>query len=114
MIEHYGFGEIVINGKRYIHDLIVFHNGRIKDKWWRLEGHRLSIIDVEDVLKDKPEILVIGSGYSGLMTVDNDVVRTLKDRGIDVIVEKSTRACKVYNELKMKSKKVALAIHLTC
>jgi hypothetical protein len=114
MIEHYDFGEITINGKRYFHDLIVFHTGKIKDNWWRVEGHRLSIEDIKDILKDKPEILVIGSGYDGLMRVDNNVIKTLKDAGIDVIVKKSVEACKVYNELKTKSKKVALAIHLTC
>jgi hypothetical protein len=114
MIEHYDFGEITINGKRYFHDLIVFHTGKIKDNWWRVEGHRLSIEDIKDILKDKPEILVIGSGYDGLMRVDNNVIKTLKDAGIDVVVKKSVEACKVYNELKTKSKKVALAIHLTC
>jgi hypothetical protein len=114
MIEHYDFGEITINGKRYFHDLIVFHTGKIKDNWWRVEGHRLSMEDIKDILKDKPEILVIGSGYDGLMRVDNNVIKTLKDAGIDVIVKKSVEACKVYNELKTKSKKVALAIHLTC
>jgi len=114
MIEHYSFGEIIINGKKYVHDLIVFQSGEIKDNWWRMEGHRLSIEDIKDVLEDKPEILVIGSGYNGLMRVDSDVVKALKDAGIDVIVKKSAEACKVYNELKMKSKKIALAIHLTC
>lgn len=73
MIEHYGFSEIIINGRKYIHDLIVFHNGRIKDRWWRLEGHWLSIRDIEDILKDKPEILVIGSGYNGLMMMDDGI-----------------------------------------
>lgn len=114
MIEHYSFGEIIINGKRYTHDLIVFHDGGIKDNWWRLEGHYLNMKDIEDILQRKPEVLVIGTGYHGLMKVDSNVIKALKDTGVEVIVKSSAEACRVYNELRLKSKKVTLAIHLTC
>ncbi|MEM2708006.1 MAG: hypothetical protein QW534_00015 [Candidatus Methanomethylicia archaeon] len=42
------------------------------------------------------------------------VFKTLKDKGIDTIVEKNVKACRAYNGLKRESKKVALVIHLTC
>jgi len=68
MIDSYDFGRIIINGKRYNSDLIVFSD-KVRDGWWRKEGHRLDVEDLKDVLESKPEVLVVGTGYSGLMRI---------------------------------------------
>jgi len=60
MIDSYGFGHITINGKRYTNDVIVFSD-RVKDNWWRKEGHQLQMEDIEAVVNEKPEVLVVGS-----------------------------------------------------
>jgi hypothetical protein len=45
MITSYDFGHIIIDGKRYTSDLIVFPD-RVKVGWWRKEGHRLQLEDL--------------------------------------------------------------------
>jgi hypothetical protein len=112
MIESYDFGQIVIAGRKYSRDVIIFPN-RIKDSWWRREGHRLSIEDVEEVVRDKPEILVVGTGYLGLMKIPPETRDYLKSKGIALVADRTEEACKIYNELS-KSRKVAAALHLTC
>jgi len=112
-VEKYSFGEIVIDGKLYTRDLIITPT-RIKPNWWRKEGHELCLEDIKDVLEEDIEILVVGTGYSGLMRVLPEVYEEAEKRGIRIIVEKSAEACKVYNKLASEGKKVALAIHLTC
>jgi hypothetical protein len=112
MIESYDFGQIIINGRRYNHDVIVFPN-HVKDNWWRKEGHRLCLEDLEDVLEAEPEVLIIGTGYSGLMRVPQEVSDFLKSRNIRLIVENTKQACQTYNSL-YRSKKVVAALHLTC
>ena len=37
MIEEYSFGQILISGKKYNSDLIIFAD-HIYDNWWRKEG----------------------------------------------------------------------------
>ena len=112
MIDSYDFGRIVINGKRYSSDLIVFSD-TVRGGWWRKEGHRLHVEDLKDVLEVKPEVLVVGTGYSGLMRVPPETRRYVESEGIEFIAQKTAEACETFNRL-VKSRKVVAALHLTC
>lgn len=112
MIESYDFGQITINGRRYHRDVIIFPDN-VKDGWWRREGHRLSLEDLKDVFEAEPEVLVIGTGYSGLMKVPQEVKDHVKSRNIELVVENTRQACQTYNRLR-QSMKVIAAFHLTC
>ncbi len=112
MIDSYEFGRIVINGKRYDSDLIVFSD-KVRSGWWRKEGHRLHVEDLKDVLEVKPEVLVVGTGYSGLMTVPPETRKYVESEGIELMAQKTTEACETFNRL-VKSRKVVAALHLTC
>jgi hypothetical protein len=112
MIDSYEFGRIVINGKRYDSDLIVFSD-KVRSGWWRKEGHRLHVEDLKEVLEVKPEVLVVGTGYSGLMTVPPETRKYIESKGIELMVQKTTEACETFNRL-VKSRKVVAALHLTC
>lgn len=102
----------MIDGRVYNRDVIVSHDN-VKDGWWRKEGHRLSLEDLNEVFEAKPEVLVIGTGYVGLMTVPQEVMDHMKSRNIELIVENTRQACKTYNRL-CKSRKTVAAFHLTC
>jgi len=113
MIDSYDFGQIVIDGRRYTSDVIVFRD-RVRDGWWRKEGHRLYVEDIEEAVEEeKPELFVVGTGYSGLMRVLPETESYLKSKGIELIVQSTREACKTFNRL-VKSKKVMGALHLTC
>ena len=112
MIDSYDFGRIVINGERYNSDLIVFSD-KVRDGWWRKEVHRLHVEDLKDVLEFKPEVLVVGTGYSGLMRIPLETRRYVESEGIELIAQKTAKACETFNRL-VKSRKVVAALHLTC
>lgn len=112
MIDSYDFGRIVIDGKHYSSDLIVFPD-KVRDGWWRKEGHRLNVEDLKDVLEAKPEVLVVGTGNSGLMTILPETRKHVESEGIELIAQKTAEACETFNRL-VKSRKVAAALHLTC
>jgi hypothetical protein len=111
-IEHYSFGKIVIDGKTYTSDLIIYPD-RIDPSWWRKEGHLLQIDDLSDVLKENPDLIIIGTGYSGVMRVSEDVIKFLKSKKINVIIEKTSEAVITYNK-SPKTKKIIACLHLTC
>lgn len=113
LIDSYNFGEIVIDGRRYFRDLILFPE-RVESGWWRREGHNLSVEDLEEVLKEKPEILIVGTGYAGLMKVSKEVRDRVKALGIELIVQRTEEACRTYNNLIQSGRKVVAALHLTC
>ena len=113
LVESYRFGKIQVQGKSYSSDLIIFPDS-IHSNWWRKKGHLLHLEDLE-ILKDtKIDLLVIGTGSIGRMKVPEEVINQLKQRGIDVLVCKSSEAVERYNNLAKTGNTTALAIHLTC
>lgn len=111
-IESYSFGRISIDGKKYTNDLIIFPD-RVRDNWWREEGHFLQVQDLKGVFEEKPEVLIIGKGAHGRMNVSQEVKERCKEEGIDLKIEKTGKATTTYNKLRDK-KKVVAALHLTC
>ena len=111
-IEHYSFGRITIDGKTYTSDVIIYP-GRVDSSWWRKEGHYLQVVDLTDVINAKPEVLIIGTGYSGVMVVPKETISHLESKGIEVHVARSEKAVEMFNKLQ-KEKLLIAALHLTC
>lgn len=111
-ITNYKFGKIGIDGNKYTNDLIIFPNN-IKTNWWRDKGHKLQPQDLEEVFEYKPKKLIVGKGYYGFMSISEEVKEKAKEMNIELIGEKSKKACKLFNETKNKDNLV-FAIHLTC
>jgi len=112
MIDSYEFGEIIIDGKSYTSDVIIYPD-RIDDKWWRKEGHKLQVEDIKEVMNAKPEVLIVGTGYSGFLEVASRTKHFLETNGVELIVANTKKACQKYNE-RSKTKRVVAAFHLTC
>lgn len=112
IIDSYQFGLIVINGRKYTSDIIIFPE-RVKDNWWRKVGHQLCLDDIAEVLTGSPEVLVVGTGASDLMKVLPEVRQVVDARGIELIVEPTDKACHTYNQL-CRSRRAVAALHLTC
>ncbi len=111
-IKKYRFGNIYQDNKHYKNDLIIYPD-RIDSEWWRKESHRLYLEDIESGLTEKPEILIIGTGFYGLMKVDQGLIEYLENAVIEYYLDKTGKAVKKYNEIS-ESKKVITALHLTC
>ena len=112
MIDAYDFGRIVIDGTVFTSDVIIFPD-RVKDEWWRKDGHVLHIEDIESIVKEKPEVLIVGTGKYGVMKVSVQTREYIESNGIDLIVEQTDKACEVYNQIS-REKRVIAALHLTC
>lgn len=112
MIDSYDFGEVVIDGKNYTSDVIIYPD-RVNGSWWRKEGHELCVDDLEDVLDKKPDVIIVGMGSPGLMQVLPETEKLIRSKGIKLIVQPTKDACKTYNHLSSSQKVIAL-LHLTC
>ena len=112
-IEEYRFGYIRVGSESYQRDLIILPERVIPD-WWREQGHRLSLEDLREVIGCRPDILIIGTGASGVMKVPRDTCDELEDMGIEVVVTRTVEAVLEYNRLIDKGRRVAAALHLTC
>ncbi len=112
MIDSYSFGRMEIRGQAYTSDLILFPD-KIKDSWWRESGHTLSLRDMEDVFQETPEVIVVGTGFYGIMKVEEEVKQAAHSKGITLVIEKTEKAVESYNKIAPQKKTIG-AFHLTC
>jgi len=110
-VDSYNFGRITIDGKTYTSDVIIFPD-RVISSWWRESGHSLSLKDIGVILEQRPEVLVVGTGNTGLMRVPTEVVKEIRKMEIEVIIQKTSSACQTFNQLRDR-RLVVGAFHLT-
>jgi hypothetical protein len=111
-IDSYSFGRMTVDGRTYTQDLILYPD-RIQDSWWRRRGHHLIPEDLSGVFEEQPEVLVVGTGASGIMEVPESTKQTLLAEGIETVAVPTDRAVKYYMRLQGR-KRVVGAFHLTC
>jgi len=114
MIEYYSFGQMLVDGQEYGKDLMILPNGEIVSPWWRKTGHELILPDLEIIVTAKPNILVIGTGSSGLMRPKPGLISTLESMGTKTTVLPTKQAVNEYNSLIGTEGKLAACFHLTC
>ena len=112
MIKFCRFVNITIDDKKFTKDLIIYPD-HINSNWRRKKGHFLTEGDIAAVIDYKPEVLIIGTGATGLMKVDEKLKEKLKSLGIEFVIKKTVEAVTEYNII-YKDKKVVAALHLTC
>lgn len=111
-INEYNFGYIVINGHKYLSDVMIYPDGAVEE-WWRSEGHTVNHDDILGVLSSEPEVLVLGTGATGMMKVPFAIYELCREKGINLVVETTADAVNVFNHRKKESR-TAAGLHLTC
>ena len=113
-IESYSFGSMMIDGTSYTSDLIIYPDGTILSSWWRKSGHSLVEEDIADVIKQAPEVIVVGTGAQGVMKPDPKLVTMLEQKGISFKPLSTGNAVEEFNRLAEEGCNVAGCFHLTC
>ncbi len=112
IIDSYQFGFIVVNGKKYASDVIIFPDS-VSDNWRRKTSHQLRLDELSEAIVENPEALIVGTGAFGVMEVLPEVKQSLEAQGIKLIAQPTNEACQIYNQL-CQSQRVVAALHLTC
>ncbi len=110
-IDSYSFGVMKINGSIYTADLIITPDRIIAD-WWRREGHCFFPEDLAGIDLETVESVFIGTGWDGLLKVDQATVELFDEKNISFLVDKTAIAVREYNRC-TSSNKVGF-FHLTC
>jgi hypothetical protein len=103
---------VVIDGKRYRRDVIVYPD-RVQPDWWRREGHVLRLEDLADVLSAEPDTVIVGTGSQERLQIAPEVIAHTTKIGVELLEFQTCVACRTFNELTGKRKVIAL-LHLTC
>jgi hypothetical protein len=111
-INSYHFGEMDIDGTVYTSDLVIAL-GNIHTRWYRQEGHRVKLLDLEKWIGKDCKKLIVGTGAAGFCKVASEVEQYCKEHSIELITLPTGKAIEEFNAISDKSKAVA-AFHLTC
>lgn len=119
-IERFEWGQFQIQGDFHSADGkgvgkdICIVGGEVQP-WSARKGHRLRPKMVHCALSPEVKILVIGNGVNGAIRVTKKTRQAVEDAGIDeLIIEKTPKACEIYNRLARKGEAVAFLAHGTC
>ncbi len=120
MIEEYRFGLIIIDGRKYENDVEVRWTEEVLPLKFR-EKHIIDVEEVERVVEQNPETIIIGTGESGMANVSEEAIDFIKEKGIELIIDKTEEAIKTFNvmneeslEEEGKQRRVAGLFHITC
>lgn len=115
-ISYPGFGEIIIDGQRYDHDVVIEDDTvseRDKGPSRPLKsglGHT-PLTAREDLPWSRPR-LIVGSGYSGRLPVLSEVEKEAGTRDVDLIVLPTADAVRLLNDTDQSG--VNAILHVTC
>lgn len=112
------FGQITIDGRPYSQVLIVGQQILERD-YTRLNqlfgtSHQIGDWEMERLAEQNPEIIIVGTGQSGMLTMDQKFHDTLQSRGIEVITTVTPKALKIYNGKVKEGRRVNALLHTTC
>ncbi len=112
MIDSYTFGKFIVDKQTYESNIILLGD-KVKPAR-HLPGHELKIDDFIELIDYKPEIIIIGTGESGVVKPQQEIINFIEEKEIKLLIEKTGDACNTYNNLIKQGKKVAAFLHNTC
>ena len=115
--EYPGFGRIVIDGKAYEHDVVVYPSGRVekRKKWLSKEkhgtSHKFDPDELREYLREDFDVLLVGTGFYGYLSLLPESRELVK--GKEVIELPTGKAVEKFNEM-AKEKRILAVFHVTC
>ena len=116
-INKLSFGSIIIEGKKYFRDVLIFADGTVKRRkggFLMFGSHNIKKEEIEELIQGEPETIIIGTGTSGKASLAPGVESWSKERNLSLIVQPSHEAVAKLNEFTEQERKVAALIHITC
>lgn len=111
------FGEVVVDGERQDHDLVVRANGKVKKRKKKLSrqvhgtAHEISEQEIRYVCKGSPALVVIGAGHHGQISLSREAHAWLNAAGIRVMILPTPEAAVAFNQAAGPK---ALLLHVAC
>ena len=110
------FGEIEIDGQRYQHDVVIERGVVYKRKKKASKAYRdrygHTPLSAKESIPWGGDSLYIGTGMYGALPVMPMVYKEAKQRGVDIVADKTEVVCRLLEELRPKD--INAILHVTC
>ena len=111
------FGSIVIEGKKYSRDILIFADGTVRKRkggFLMFGRHEIKTRELEELSHGQPEVIVVGTGTDGAAHIAAEAEGWAKANSVSLLVQPSYDAIVRLNGLAEQKKKVAGLIHIAC
>lgn len=112
------WGKVKVNGQEHQQVLIVGDQvmERETDKLHRLfkTTHQIGDWERELLMSQKPDVILIANGWSGVLKVSEDFKKKLSDQKIELKIVLTSKVADEYEKLLQAGKRVNVLIHTTC
>ena len=111
------FGSITIDGKTFEHDVVIGLSGGVRKRRKKLSkaeygtSHILSKAEAKDVFEDGCELLVIGAGQDGRLSLSPEAEAYFEKKSCRVVTKPTPDAVAEFNAA--RGRKIGL-MHVTC
>ena len=116
-IDKFSFGSIVVEGRKYSRDVLIFADGTVKKRkggFLMFGSHKIKKKEIEELIQGQPETIIVGTGTNGAANIGPELESWAKGKNLSLIVQPSYNAVAKLNELTEQQKRVAALIHITC
>jgi hypothetical protein len=116
-IDSFNFGFIVVDDKQYAHDVVILPDGTVRERnpgKGRLGSHSISRTEIEALTKVQPDVILVGTGVSGMARLARDAEFYLTEPDLNLMLLPSPQLVRKYNQYIEDGEKVAALIHVTC
>ena len=116
-IEGSEFGNIMIDGKTYDHDVVIRLSGKVKKRQKKLSkkqygtSHIISRAEAKSVFEKGCDLIIIGAGHEGNVRLSPEARDYFKNKNCGVILQPTPEAIRSFN--RSNASKVGL-MHVTC
>jgi len=116
-ITSFNFGFIVVDGKQYVHDIVILPDGTVKEREpgrGRLGSHSITGGEIEHMQTTQPDVILVGTGVSGMAKLAEEAQHYLQEPDSNLEAMLSIKAVQRFNQLVGEGKRVAALFHITC
>ncbi len=109
-IDSVKYGEMVIDGRTYYSDMQLFWDGKVE---MVAKRQVFTLDDYMALRARKPDTIIIGCGMEGGLLVEKGLGERAEKDNIDLFVERTPQAIRLFNSLVAAKRKVIAVIHTT-
>lgn len=116
-IDELTFGSLIVEGKKYRRDILIFADGMVKKRkggFLMFGSHEIKRKELEELSQGQPEVVIVGTGTNGAAHIAPEAESWAKANNVSLLVQPSYDAVARINEFAEQKKRVAALIHITC
>jgi hypothetical protein len=111
------FGSIVVEGKKYRRDVLIFPDGTVK-KWkggfLMFGSHKIKKRELDELSQGHPETIFVGTGTNCTAHMATETESWARGKNLSLLVQSSHDAIARLNGLAERKKKIGGSTHITC